>query len=141
MNFEIFKQKLFKNPEFKRVYEDKSDLYFETSEMVEEIRMKAGLTQAKLAEMIGTRQSSIARIEGGTTLPSLSFLKRIAEALDTYLIPPKFASLEMAESETKVVNMLFLPEGIYEIQGKEPEFKFSLSKAVVGTQLSEYSIK
>ena len=91
MNFKTFKQKLFENPEFKRVYEDKSDLYFETSEMVEEIRVKAGLTQARLAEMIGTQQSSIARIESGITLPSLSFLKKIAEALGTYLIPPKFA--------------------------------------------------
>lgn len=40
-----------------------------------------GLTQAQLAEMVGTRQPSIARLENGTSAPSLSFLSKIAEAL------------------------------------------------------------
>jgi transcriptional regulator with XRE-family HTH domain len=32
--------------------------------------------------MVGTRQPSIARLENGTSVPSLSFLDRIAKALD-----------------------------------------------------------
>jgi len=40
------------------------------------------LTQTQLAEMIGTRQPSIARLENGSSIPSLSFLNKIAMALD-----------------------------------------------------------
>jgi transcriptional regulator with XRE-family HTH domain len=41
-----------------------------------------GLTQAELAEKACTRQPSIARLEYGSSTPSLSFLQRVAEALD-----------------------------------------------------------
>jgi len=50
---------------------------------VSRLRIQRGLTQAQLAEMVGTRQPSIARLENGTSIPSLSFLDRIAKALDT----------------------------------------------------------
>jgi transcriptional regulator with XRE-family HTH domain len=43
--------------------------------------MLRGLTQAQLAEMVGSRQPSIAKLENGTGAPSLSFLTKIAEAL------------------------------------------------------------
>jgi HTH-type transcriptional regulator/antitoxin HipB len=46
------------------------------------LRIQRGLTQAQLAEMVGTRQPSIARLENGTSVPSLSFLNRIAKALN-----------------------------------------------------------
>ena len=46
------------------------------------LRIQRGLTQAQLAEMVETRQPSIARLENGTSVPSLSFLDRIARALD-----------------------------------------------------------
>lgn len=46
------------------------------------LRIQRGLTQAQLAGMVGTRQPSIARLENGTSVPSLSFLDRIAKALD-----------------------------------------------------------
>lgn len=49
---------------------------------VARLRIKRGLTQAQLAEMVGTRQPSIARLENGSSVPSLSFLDRIATALD-----------------------------------------------------------
>jgi len=52
---------------------------------VAHLRIKRGLTQAQLAEMVGTRQSSIARLENGTNVPSLSFLDRIAKALDAQI--------------------------------------------------------
>ena len=48
---------------------------------VARLRMLRGLTQAQLAEMVGTRQPSIARLENGSSTPSLSFLSKIAEAL------------------------------------------------------------
>lgn len=46
------------------------------------LRIQRGLTQQQLAEIVGTRQPSIARLENGTSVPSLSFLDRIAKALD-----------------------------------------------------------
>jgi DNA-binding XRE family transcriptional regulator len=46
------------------------------------LRILKGLTQAQLAEMVGTRQPSIARLENGTSVPSLSFLHKIAAALN-----------------------------------------------------------
>jgi transcriptional regulator with XRE-family HTH domain len=47
-----------------------------------EARKRAGLTQAGLAERIGSTQSVVARFEGGTSgMPSLQFLDRVARAL------------------------------------------------------------
>jgi len=49
---------------------------------VARLRIQRGLTQSQLVEMVGTRQTSIARPENGTSVPSLSFLDRIAKASD-----------------------------------------------------------
>jgi transcriptional regulator with XRE-family HTH domain len=49
---------------------------------VARLRMLRGLTQAQLAEMVGTRQPSIARLENGSSFPSLSFLQKVATALN-----------------------------------------------------------
>lgn len=49
---------------------------------VARLRILRGLTQAQLAEMVGTRQPSIARLENGSTIPSLSFLNKVATALN-----------------------------------------------------------
>ena len=46
------------------------------------LRILRGLSQAQLAELVGTRQPSIARLENGNSVPSLSFLQRLAAALD-----------------------------------------------------------
>lgn len=48
---------------------------------VREARTNNGLTQAELAEEVGTYQPSIAQIESGKRMPSLSFLKRITDSL------------------------------------------------------------
>jgi len=49
---------------------------------VARLRMLRGLTQAELAQRVGTHQSSISRLESGEREPSLSFLRRVVEALD-----------------------------------------------------------
>ncbi|MHB0923799.1 MAG: helix-turn-helix domain-containing protein [Bellilinea sp.] len=49
---------------------------------VARLRIDRGFTHTQLAEMIGTRQPSIARLENGSSLPSISFLNKIATALD-----------------------------------------------------------
>jgi DNA-binding XRE family transcriptional regulator len=54
----------------------------EAGYQIARLRIQRGLTQAQLAKMVGTRQPSIARLENGSSVPSLSFLERIAAALD-----------------------------------------------------------
>jgi predicted transcriptional regulator len=45
------------------------------------LRERKGLSQRQLAELVGTTQSAIARLEGGRISPSLPTLDRIAAAL------------------------------------------------------------
>src|SRR5664279_1665536 len=76
------KKKLLENsPEFRKEY-FKRDLALEISHKVVLARIRKGYTQEKLAEMVGTKQSGIARTERGNSLPKLDLLDRIARALD-----------------------------------------------------------
>jgi ribosome-binding protein aMBF1 (putative translation factor) len=45
-------------------------------------RVAAGLTQAELAQRIGTKQSSIAQLEAGSARPSFDMLQRLSAALN-----------------------------------------------------------
>ena len=56
--------------------------------IIEEIimaRKEKNLTQKGLAELIGTRQSNISRLESGNYNPSLDLLIKIAQAMDKKL--------------------------------------------------------
>ncbi len=80
---ESFFNSLLEDPEVRIKYEEekvKSEIAF----VVKSARNRAGLTQAELAEKIGTSQSVIARLESGTDsrTPSLSLLARIASSCD-----------------------------------------------------------
>jgi DNA-binding XRE family transcriptional regulator len=46
-------------------------------------RVRAGFTQAQLAQRMGTTQSAIARLESGAQLPSVKTLLRFAKATDS----------------------------------------------------------
>lgn len=52
---------------------------------VAEERVRRGLTQTELAQLTGTTQSAVARLEKGTRPPRLDTLLRIANALDCEL--------------------------------------------------------
>lgn len=100
MDYKDFKNELMRDPDF--VAEcAKLDLHFEISQMVLGARIRRGLTQTKLAKLVGTHQPSIARIESGLQLPSLTFLEKIAKALNVSLVPPTFAPLEQAPTASK----------------------------------------
>jgi len=78
------KKRLMANPEFREEYE-KADAEFAIVEALVRARGAAKLSQAELAKRIGTTQSAIARLEGGGVSPSLSTLRRYAEATGTKL--------------------------------------------------------
>lgn len=69
------------DPEFREAMEK-----LEPGYQVARLRMKRGLTQKDLSKLVGTRQSSISRLESGKSQPTLSFLRRIAKALKAQLI-------------------------------------------------------
>lgn len=70
-----------KDPEVAAALEE-----LELAYQVIKMRTTYNLTQAELATLTGTTQSSIARLENGSTPPSLSFLRRIAKALGAELV-------------------------------------------------------
>ncbi|MFG2439633.1 helix-turn-helix domain-containing protein [Streptomyces sp. NPDC048508] len=53
--------------------------------LVKAWRIRRGVSQAQLAELAGTGQAAISRIESGRDLPTLALLGRIAAALDCRL--------------------------------------------------------
>jgi len=84
VDFNIFKKKLFKDPEFIKAYHQ-LDPEFAVIEAVIRARIKKGMTQKAIARKMKTKQSAISRLESGTANPSLNFLKRLAEALNSRL--------------------------------------------------------
>jgi ribosome-binding protein aMBF1 (putative translation factor) len=77
--FEVFKARMLADPEVKREYDALEAEFAISSELIR-ARLRAGLSQAELAERMGTSQSAIARLESGRTLPSAKTLIRFAEA-------------------------------------------------------------
>ena len=54
--------------------------------LVHRVRTDAGLTQAELADRMGTTQSAIARMEGGGVRPTLETLEKLARAIGSDLV-------------------------------------------------------
>lgn len=61
---------------------DRGWFFAQIAERVAERRGARGLSQRQLAELCGTTQSAIARLERGGRPPRIDTLLRIAEALD-----------------------------------------------------------
>lgn len=74
-------KKNLKDPEFKDEYQ-LLEKEFSIAQEILRLRKKRNLTQKELAELIGSSQPAIARLESGTyTNVSLSFLRKVASAL------------------------------------------------------------
>ncbi len=111
MDWREAKKRLLQDKGRREAYE-KVDLEYEIGKMITDARILTRMTQQKLAKLAGTKQPSIARLERGDTLPSLSFLRKIAEALGTQLLPPRFEMLERRdrrETESLAVFVHFVP--------------------------------
>jgi predicted transcriptional regulator len=65
---------------------DRGWFFAAIAEQVADRRNALGLSQRQLAELTGTTQSAIARLEAGGRPPRIDTLMRIAEALDCDLV-------------------------------------------------------
>ena len=79
--FEEWEAEKLKNSEFAA-----AAAKMEPGYQIARLRIKEGLTQAQLAEKVGTKQPSIARLENGSTQPTLSSLKKIGKALNARVV-------------------------------------------------------
>lgn len=77
--YEVLKAKALTDPEIRAEYEALAPEFEISSELLR-ARLRAGLSQAELASLMGTSQSAIAKLESGQTLPSTKTLIRFAEA-------------------------------------------------------------
>ncbi|MBI4268523.1 helix-turn-helix transcriptional regulator [Candidatus Uhrbacteria bacterium] len=83
------KEKLLERKGFKKAYE-KNELARDVAKVLIWARNEKGVTQEELAKVVGTKQSSIARVESGKYLPSLRFFNEIAGAYGAKVIAPTF---------------------------------------------------
>jgi DNA-binding XRE family transcriptional regulator len=73
------KSKVLQDPKVKAEY-NRLEPEFKMASVLIEARTKAGLTQEQLAERMGMKQASIARIESGKNNPSIKTLQKYAQA-------------------------------------------------------------
>lgn len=73
------KTQLLANPATKAEYDALADEFDMARELIT-ARSRAGLTQADVAQRMGTTQSVIARLEGGKRHPSMRTVQRYAQA-------------------------------------------------------------
>jgi DNA-binding XRE family transcriptional regulator len=78
--FENWEREKLNDPEFITALAE-----LEPGYQIARLRIARGLTQTQLAQKVGTKQPSIARLEKGESTPSLAFLEKLAEALDARL--------------------------------------------------------
>ena len=83
-NYKTVKTKLLKSTKVKKIYEELGPEFAIIEKLIER-RVDQGITQTQLAELVGTKQTAISRFESGTYNPSMSFLFKIADALDVKL--------------------------------------------------------
>lgn len=81
-SFNDYLDEQLKDPEFRLKY-DKLQPEYELIHKILDARIKKKLTQKKLAERMGTKQSALARLESGRSNPTIGFIQKLATALGT----------------------------------------------------------
>ena len=84
VDWDDFRKELEAQPGFKEALKE-TELEFQVARAVIEARIKKGMTQEDLAKAMNTKQSVISRVENAKTVPSLSFLKRLAQVFGASL--------------------------------------------------------
>jgi len=80
MDHNKIKKILFNDDELKNEYNELSPIYELKKEIIR-LRLEKGLSQRDLADLIGTKQSAISRLENGSYNPTVEFLNRVAHSL------------------------------------------------------------
>lgn len=80
VSFDQVKKDFLKDEEFREEYEKLQPRYEVISQIIE-ARKELNMTQAELAEKVGTQKSNISRLESGKYNPSLDFLIKVAHSL------------------------------------------------------------
>lgn len=80
------------DPEFREAYEELEPAY-----QLARLRIEQGLTQQQVADLVGTKQPNIARLESGKHAPTLDLLEQVAKALGAR-VKITIEPLENAES-------------------------------------------
>ena len=80
VKFEVIKDQLMQDELFKDEYEKLRPRYEVISQIIE-ARNELHMTQAELAEKVGTQKSNISRFESGSYNPTLDFLSKIAKSV------------------------------------------------------------
>ena len=83
-DYKSFKRQILKDKVIRKSYKELGP-EFEIITLLIKKRLIRGLSQAELAKRIGTKQSAISRFESGTYNPTLDFLQKIANCLDSEL--------------------------------------------------------
>ena len=84
LDFITWEKESLKNPKIKAEY-DKLQPEFALIQALIDARTKKGVTQEELANKMGTKQSVISRLESGRANPSVAFLKKLANALNSHI--------------------------------------------------------
>lgn len=88
MTHEEFTKKLLNNPDVQKEYKSLKEEFSLFDELLK-ARMNAGLTQAEVADRMGTQTPAIARLEAGggnkKHSPSISTLRKYAKAVGCHL--------------------------------------------------------
>lgn len=84
MDWKTHRKILLSDPKVKKAY-DASRLEYQVAREIIKARVIKKMTQKDLARRLKTRQSVISRVENAKTVPTLTFLKRLAVALDVPL--------------------------------------------------------
>ncbi|HBC44906.1 MAG: Toxin-antitoxin system, antitoxin component, Xre family [Candidatus Collierbacteria bacterium GW2011_GWB1_45_35] len=84
LSFDQYLSDSLKDPAFKKLWE-KADPEYQLSRQIIKARLEAKMSQKDLAKKAHTTQAIISRLENSSFNPSLSFLKKIAIALNTPL--------------------------------------------------------
>ena len=76
---QTIKKKMLADRELRAAYDALADEFDLARELIA-ARVRAGLTQAEVAERMGTTQSVVARLESGAQMPSVNTLLKFAKA-------------------------------------------------------------
>lgn len=80
VSFASVREEILRDGEVRAEYDSLAPRYEIIAQLIE-TRKNKNMTQAQLAELVGTQKSNISRLESGNYNPSLDFLIKVAHGL------------------------------------------------------------